>query len=240
MTNKKVSIIVPVWNHFEDVTLPFIDEIFKTKDVDFELIFVDNGSVDGTSEKLKKIFKSDDRVKIVTLPENHGWSGGNNQGYKVAIGEIIVFLNNDVEIDDPFWLRKMIDELEESPNTILGAEEVTDQPLAEYNGKHINYLNGWCLVVPRKFLEKYGVFHPAMEDNVTPLLEDVEFIVRARFYGWKTKVVEAGIRHLGFRTTFDQVDMWEVKDRGLQTFHRLCEKMEQSKSPEDYMRKEFE
>ncbi|MDP4009685.1 MAG: glycosyltransferase family 2 protein [Candidatus Shapirobacteria bacterium] len=92
----KLSIIIPTWNT-ADITIKCVQTIFSNlKDVDYEIVVVDNGSSDDTVEKFKKI-------KNVTLIENGsnlGFSKANNVGVKQAKGEWLLFLNSDMELLD--------------------------------------------------------------------------------------------------------------------------------------------
>ena len=228
----KVSIITLCWNHLEDVTKPFVEDILKTTGVDYEVIFVDNGSEDGTTEYLTERLKDVPNTQVLRLEENLRWNGGNNHGYKFATGEYLCFINNDVIVNDPLWLKKMVDYAEAHPKEAVGGELVDWQPAAEWNGENIPYLNGWLIMVHRKFCEEFGVFHPAFK---TPYLEDVEFCVRLRKYGWDWHVMELGLKHLGARSSYDQIDMQGNANASRQTFLKLMGKIEKDLPVEEYL-----
>jgi GT2 family glycosyltransferase len=78
-----------------------------------EVILVDNGSTDGSIEFVKEAWK-DPRIKIIQNKENLGWSPANNQGMKVAKGEIIVCLSNDMEVDSR-WLKEIVKLIKRDP-----------------------------------------------------------------------------------------------------------------------------
>lgn len=104
MKKPQVSIITLLWNHGNDVTIPFLSSILRDTDgIDFELILVDNGSTDGTWDYLEML--NDSRLKRIHSDVNLGFNGGNDLGLTIATGEKILFLNNDVVISDPHWLR---------------------------------------------------------------------------------------------------------------------------------------
>jgi GT2 family glycosyltransferase len=74
------------------MTSECIESVFeKTKDVEFEIILVDNASTDGSKEK----FSNDGRIKYIYSAENLGFGGGNNLGYKHSTGDYIFLLNSD-------------------------------------------------------------------------------------------------------------------------------------------------
>lgn len=87
----KVSIIIVTYNT-KQMTAECIDSIFeKTRNVDFEVILVDNASSDGS----KDLFESDSRLTYVYSNENLGFGKANNLGYKYACGKYIFLLNSD-------------------------------------------------------------------------------------------------------------------------------------------------
>lgn len=98
----EMSVIVVNWNgkHFlGDCLSALRRQTFR----DFEVIFVDNGSLDGSCEYVRTAFPE---VKVVALPENTGFAGGNISGYSAATGELILLLNNDTEAHSE-WLQQI-------------------------------------------------------------------------------------------------------------------------------------
>lgn len=84
-----------------------VRSVLKTDYPNFEVIFVDNGSSDGSNELVKKLFGSDPRLIFIENSRNMGYSDGNNEALRYAKGKVIVFLNNDTVVDKR-WLRNLI------------------------------------------------------------------------------------------------------------------------------------
>jgi GT2 family glycosyltransferase len=101
-----VSIIVLNYNGL-DVVESCIRSVLATNYPNFEIIIVDNASVDGSYQTLMKKFGKDNRVTIVRNNVNLGFAGGNNIGLKYTHGSYITLLNNDTEVDDN-WLLEAI------------------------------------------------------------------------------------------------------------------------------------
>ncbi len=86
----KLSIIILNYNT-KELTLSCVDSIIKnTKNLDYEILVVDNGS----NEKIEKTKK----YTLISNNENLGFAGGNNSARKFAKGEYVLFLNSDTEV----------------------------------------------------------------------------------------------------------------------------------------------
>lgn len=203
MTIPDISIIVLCWNHLNDVTIPFIEEIKKTKHVNFEVIFVDNGSDDGTQQYLEQL-QLPFPTRVIRLDQNYGFNGGNKKGLEAAQSEWILFLNNDVVVTDPKWLLKIYEKRDE--NKLLGAQLEKGNSYTEFNNKFTPYICGWCLFVHRSFLEKHGSFDM---DFGIGYFEDVELSARAVHFGYSLEQVNCGIEHLGSRSSGNQMNIEE-------------------------------
>ena len=87
-----VSIIIVSFNT-KDLLKQCIESIYEyTKDIDFEIIVVDNASSDGSQQMVKEVFPT---VTLIESPENLGFGKANNLGSKYAKGEFLFFLNSD-------------------------------------------------------------------------------------------------------------------------------------------------
>jgi len=75
----------------------------------YEVVVVDNASSDGSRELLAAEFPW---ARVVALPENRGFAGGNNAGFAVARGDAVALINNDTHAD-PFWLASAVASLAE-------------------------------------------------------------------------------------------------------------------------------
>lgn len=73
-----------------------------------EIVLVDNGSTDGSVEFAKELLENEQiEFKIIQNRENRGWSPANNQGAKVAKGDLLLFLSNDMEVDRN-WIKEIV------------------------------------------------------------------------------------------------------------------------------------
>jgi GT2 family glycosyltransferase len=89
---------------------------------DFEVVFVDNGSTDGSLQLLRRLLRKVPngrlRMKVVRTDVNLGYCGGNNLGLKSTEGEFVIFLSNDTFVDEK-WLKELVRVM--SSNKAIGA-----------------------------------------------------------------------------------------------------------------------
>lgn len=92
----------------------FIKSVLDSDYSRLELIFVDNGSDDGSVQQVEEWFGKDERFSTLALKENQGFAEGNNQGMNKAskIAKYIVLLNNDIIVERN-WLKEMIGVMEQ-------------------------------------------------------------------------------------------------------------------------------
>ncbi len=107
----RVSILIPFREHV-DLTAKCVAAIrAHTKDVDYEILLLDNWSVSPEAERFCAQQGNMPGTKIVRIAEPFNYSRINNIGAQAASGGYLLFLNNDVFVGDPHWLRMMLDEL---------------------------------------------------------------------------------------------------------------------------------
>lgn len=240
-TNNLVSIIILCCNEMP-YTLRCIESIFEHTHHPHELIFVDNGSSDGTTEYLHKLQKlaglhydevsrhenTNDgtlkSVKVIRNETNQGFPKGCNQGIKVATGEFVLLLNNDVVVTEG-WLSRMV-HLAQSNTTIGmvgprsnyvdGKQQITvdygdidkmhqfavqlanDQDHNWFALNDNERLVGFCLLIKSKVLESIGLLD---EQFGLGLYDDDDISMRARFAGYELVVaMDVFIHHFGSRT----------------------------------------
>lgn len=122
-----ISVIVPCYN--EEEALPFfykeIDKISnKMKDIDFEFIFVNDGSKDKTLEVLKELSKEDKRVKYISFSRNFGKEAGMYAGLENAKGDYIAIMDADLQ-DPPELLETMYNDIINEKYDCVGLRRVT-------------------------------------------------------------------------------------------------------------------
>ncbi len=100
------SVVIPNWNGCDllEKYLPSVVEAMSGNPAN-EVIVVDNGSTDGSSDYVRANFPG---VKLVALERNLGFGGGSNAGFRAARNDIVVLLNSDMRVDRGF-LEPLLD-----------------------------------------------------------------------------------------------------------------------------------
>jgi len=99
-SRKAASVVIPNWNG-RDLLARHLPSVIAAvgKNPDHEIIVVDNGSSDGSGELVRRNFP---QVRLLALPENLGFGGGSNAGFRAARNDVVVLLNNDMEVEPDF------------------------------------------------------------------------------------------------------------------------------------------
>ncbi len=114
--------------------------LLQTDYPNFEIIFVDNASSDGTPEYVETNFNST-RIRMLRLESNKGYSGATNHAIGLAEGEIIGVLNNDISIVDPSWLSKLIKFMIDEPGiSIVSPALLWDDDRIDSLGGEVNVM----------------------------------------------------------------------------------------------------
>lgn len=115
MSKEKISIIVPCYNEQEALPI-FYEEINKVskemKVVDFEFLFVNDGSKDTTLEILRELSKKDKRVRYISFSRNFGKEAGMYAGLENATGDYVAIMDADMQ-DPPEMVKTMYQTLQE-------------------------------------------------------------------------------------------------------------------------------
>ena len=93
----KLSIVIPCYNELDSIDI-LIDKLIKILRNDIEVILVDNGSTDGTYDKLENL-NLPENIKVLKIIKNLGYGNGIIQGLKITEGEIISWTHADLQTD---------------------------------------------------------------------------------------------------------------------------------------------
>ncbi|WP_326514720.1 glycosyltransferase [Clostridium intestinale] len=218
----KTSIIILTYNNFEYTRL-CIESIRKyTEEGSYEIIVIDNNSTDETIEWIK----NQKDLKVILNSENLGFPKGCNQGIKIAEGESILLLNNDV-IVTPNWLTNLNSALWSSEN--VGAVGAVTNNCSYYQSIYTEYksieemiefakdfnvsnplkwekrikLVGFCMLIKKSIIKDIGL----LDERFTPgNFEDDDYSIRIINEGYNLLLCnDTFIHHFG-STSFKDIN----------------------------------
>lgn len=119
---KRLSVIVPCYNEEENI-FDFYEELMKnedffhSRDMEVELLYIDDGSKDKTVEKIKELSKQDKRVHLVSFSRNFGKEAAIYAGFQKAKGDYMVMMDCDLQ-DPPSLLPEMFSYIDEGYDSV--------------------------------------------------------------------------------------------------------------------------
>ena len=172
----KISIVIPLYNE-EDSLRPLHAQLRAVMDplgYPYEIIFVDDGSEDGSFAVLQDLHANYKNIKVVQFRRNFGKSAGLTAGFDEAEGEIIFTMDADLQ-DDPQEIPRFLQKLDEGFDLISGWKYPRLDPLSKtlpsklynatvrtYTGINIHEFNSGFKVMRREVAEAltlYGEMH---------------------------------------------------------------------------------
>ena len=136
-----ISVIIPVFN--EIGSLPeLMDQLRKVLRIysKWEILFVDDGSTDGSTEFLNDLSRKDENVTLIQFHRNYGKSAALAEGFKLAKGEYLITMDADLQ-DDPAEIPNLMKKLEEGFDLVSGWKKERKDPISKrFPSKIFNYV----------------------------------------------------------------------------------------------------
>ncbi|MCS5640650.1 MAG: glycosyltransferase family 2 protein [Candidatus Marinimicrobia bacterium] len=136
-----ISVIIPVFN--EIGSLPeLMDQLRKVLHIysKWEILFVDDGSTDGSTAFLNDLSRKDENVTLIQLHRNYGKSAALAEGFKRAKGEYLITMDADLQ-DDPAEIPNLMKKLEEGFDLVSGWKKERKDPISKrFPSKIFNYV----------------------------------------------------------------------------------------------------
>ncbi|MCB0283057.1 MAG: glycosyltransferase family 2 protein [Calditrichae bacterium] len=125
-----ISIVVPLLNESEslaELTERVAKEI-NDLNKSFEIVFIDDGSTDGSLDILRKLKKQYPQIRVISFSRNFGKSAALSEGFRIARGEIVITMDADLQ-DDPTEIPKLIHEIESGFDLVSGWKQERHDPI---------------------------------------------------------------------------------------------------------------
>ncbi len=191
---KKLSVVIPVMNEEDNIEPLFKAVQNALKDIDYELILVDDGSTDDTIKRVKEL--ADNRTKLLIFNRNFGQTTAMAAGIDEAEGELIVTLDGDLQ-NDPSDIPMMIEKLESEGWDVVAGRRANrqDDSLRKVPSKIANWIIRKSTGV---YIRDYGctlkLFKSDVAKNLGLYGELHRYIpVLAKLYG--AKMTEVDVKH---------------------------------------------
>lgn len=126
----KLSIVIPVYNEVQSIERLYIEIVQSINTSEYEIIFIDDGSTDGSSEKIVELIQKNQKLKLIQFYRNYGKSAALSEGFKQADGEYVVTMDADLQ-DDPSEIKNLIIKLEEGYDLVSGWKKNRKDPLSK-------------------------------------------------------------------------------------------------------------
>ncbi len=226
--NSRVPVIIPLFNAVE-YTKQAVETLKRNTHANlYEVIFVDNGSTDGTKDYLKQLIQDDpDHFRVITNDENKGFAGGVNVGLQAISSfnwEYCCVANNDL-LFTPNWLVQLLDCIQHTTVKNVGAVAPVSNAAGGTQGIQVGYktieeldqwaatyhqvksgqwteegrLVGLCFLMTRDYFNKVGYFD---ERFVGGMWEDNDYCLRGRLAGFKFVCDRSTVLHHYFHKSF--------------------------------------
>lgn len=203
-----ICVVVPVRNNLH-LTQKFFQSFKSTNYFDKEqikLLFIDDGSTDGTGEWLKDVESKHSWVEVLTHEESKGVCTSWNDGLKWAEAndaDYIAILNNDIEFYSNGCMRALKEVLDSDQGVMWTSPETCYDPKAKvakkgrrhfeqllYRGSKTSYIVGCCFMLPRKALDIIGYFDEQFQIRY---YEDLDYINRILQAGKKVRMATGNL-----------------------------------------------
>jgi glycosyltransferase involved in cell wall biosynthesis len=124
-----LSIVIPVYNEAESLEALHqeLSEVAAAQDYELDVVFVDDGSTDGSWEIIRRLASADPRVSAIRFRRNFGKAAALSAGFAQARGELVMTLDADLQ-DDPHEIPKFLAEMEKDLDVVSGWKKVRHDP----------------------------------------------------------------------------------------------------------------
>ena len=120
----QLSVVIPVFNETESVELLHrrLSETLATIGKSYEVIYVDDGSTDGSDKKLGELYRNDPKMTVIRFNRNYGQHAAVIAGFERSQGDVVVTLDGDLQ-NPPEEIPKLLAKLEEGYDVVGGWRE---------------------------------------------------------------------------------------------------------------------
>ncbi|MDP3788781.1 MAG: glycosyltransferase family 2 protein [Candidatus Omnitrophota bacterium] len=205
MNNKRLSIIIVSYNAagpLEECVKSIID---KTRNIDYEIIVMDNASIDGSADVVKIGFP---QVNLIVNQENVGYAAANNAGIRRSSGEYVLILNSDVIVLDN--LKCLVDFMDGDSSIGIAGCAVYDEGmrLQPYSKRYPGFFSELYKLTVLSVKDVSELF-PSRRRDIEPPSKpiDVDWIEGCFMLARKSALEKAGLMDERYFLYYEDVDL---------------------------------
>ncbi|QID33452.1 glycosyltransferase family 2 protein [Pampinifervens florentissimum] len=193
-----ISIVIPAYNEEDNIPILYekLKGVLERLGREYEIIFVDDGSVDRTWERLKDIAEKDQRVKLIRFRKNYGQTAAMYAGFQHVSGEVVITMDADLQ-NDPEDIPMLLQKLEEGYDIVSGWRKDRKDPFL--SRKLPSMIANWIISkVTGVELHDYGCTLKAYRADIIKRLElygDMHRFLPALTKRLGAKITEIPVRH---------------------------------------------
>jgi len=177
--NIEFSVIIPVFNSestLDELNTRLFCVLAKTTN-NFEILYIDDGSTDGSWENLKKIKKTDSRIKIIHLLKNYGQHNAIFCGFRHSSGNFVISMDDDLQTV-PEEIPKLIRKISEGYSVVYAKYLIKKHGMVEnFFSRRFQGIMHYILNIPDDiFISSFGIFRKEVIDNIKTMKISYIFI----------------------------------------------------------------
>ena len=206
----RVSLIIPTRDNADILAVCIRSIRARTRYDNYEIIIIDNGSVEAKTKRLFAELSSDPAIRVIPMAEPFNFSRLNNAAARAATGEILGLVNNDIEVTDESWLAEMAALAMRPDVGCVGAKLLYPDGRIQHAGiviglggvaghghrfarvddpgylgrlravQNVSAVTAACLVVRKQVFERVD----GLDESLTIAFNDVDFCLRVRAAGY--------------------------------------------------------
>ena len=138
---KKISVVIPLLNEEESLKLLYnsIKKAIAPYSLDYEIIFIDDGSTDNSLQIIKQLARYDNKIHYFSFRKNYGKSAALNVGFAHAKGDVVITMDADLQ-DDPEEIPNLLKKISEGYDLVSGWKKVRHDPfIKRHSSKFFNW-----------------------------------------------------------------------------------------------------
>ncbi len=140
-----LSTVIPVFNEVDSLEPLHAElcQVARDNNYELDIVFVDDGSTDGSWDVIRRLSESDPRVRGVRFRRNFGKAAALSAGFEAARGELVMTLDADLQ-DDPREIPQFLEEMENELDVVSGWKKVRHDPFHKVGPSRVfNWLVSW-------------------------------------------------------------------------------------------------